>query len=372
MANPPQQTLQEFFDSPDAQAANYRLSASAAEPVSLDELLALEPDAGSQLTGLTLDYPKRYAPAALREMVAQKYQGIDAGGVLITSGVDEGLGLLFVSLVEAGDRVVVLTPCYPPHLQLPQWRGAQAVPWPAREENGWIPDLDELRDLTRERTKLVVATFPQNPTGFLPDETYLDQFTEILRGCGARLLSDEIYAGLPAGGAASPDLACRYEGAVSLHGLSKTCGLPGLRVGWLATRDHATLAKVKQAKNLFNCYLPGPVELLAGIAFRHEPALLERNSAILESGLAASKAFFERHGNLFAWTPPQAGVLSFPRWLGPGGTKALSDRLLEEASLELAPSLCFDAGDHHFRIGLCRRTVPEALTRFDDFLATAL
>ena len=72
MAASPHQTLQEFFDSPDAKAANYRLSASAAEPVSLDELLAFEPDADSRLTGLTLDYPKRYAPAALREAVAEK------------------------------------------------------------------------------------------------------------------------------------------------------------------------------------------------------------------------------------------------------------------------------------------------------------
>ena len=372
MADPQRQTLQEFFDSPAALRAGYKLSASAAEPVGLEELLALEPGAAETLTRLGLDYPVRYAPLALRETVAAKYDGIGPDGVLITSGLDEALGLLFVSLVEAGDRVVVLTPCYPPQMELPQWRGAEVVAWPAREEHDWVPDLDALRELVRVPTKLVVVTLPQNPTGFMPDGAYLDEFTAILRDSGTLLLADEIYAGLPVGGAPPVNLACRYERAVSLHGLSKTCGLPGLRVGWLATRDQAALAAVKRAKNLFNCYLPGPIEFLTALALRHEQTLLERNSAILATSLAAATAFFKRHDNLFAWTPPETGVLAFPRWLGPSGTKALSDRLVTEASLALAPSLCFDAGDDHFRLGLCRRTIPEALDRFEAFLTTAL
>ncbi len=370
-AAPPRQTLGEFFDSPRAVAARYNLSATAAEPVSQAELLALEPGAGEALMQLSLDYPDRYAPVALRRQVAAKYHGIDADGVLITSGVDEALGLIMVSLVEAGDRVVVLTPCYLPHLELPRWRGATIVPWQAREENYWAPDLDELRELTRAPTKLVITTFPQNPTGFMPDGAYLDEFVEILRRSGAWLLSDEIYAGLPVGGPAAPNLACRYERGITLHGLSKTAGLPGLRVGWLATRDQTALAALKTMKNLFNCYLPRPVEHIAAVALDHELALLERNSAILASSLAAAHEFFQRHDNLFAWRPPQAGVTTFPRWLGPGGTKALSDRLLDDASLVLAPSLCFDAGDNHVRLGLCRRAFPEALARLDEVLTTA-
>ena len=372
MADRSRQTLQEFFDSPGARAARFKLSASAAEPVSQQELLALEPGAAEQFSRIGLDYPHRNAPPDLRETIAGKYDGIDTDGLLVTSGVDEALGLVVLTLIEPGDRAVVLTPCYPPHLQLPQWRGAQTVPWPARAENDWIPDLDELRRLTGEPTKLVIAAFPQNPTGFMPEASYLEEFIEIIRRSGAHLLSDEIYAGLPVGRAAPPNLAARYERGVTLQGLSKTCGLPGLRVGWLATRDAATMKAVRQAKNLLNNYLPTPVEFLAGIGLRHEQALKERNSAILADGLTAAHGFFKRHDNLFAWTAPEYGVLSFPRWLGSGGTKALSDRLLAEASLVLAPSLCFDAGDDHFRLGLCRRNIPEALARFDEFLATSL
>ena len=366
------QTLQEFFDSPLAHNARHELSPSAAEPVNTQELLALEPGAADEFARVGLDYPQRYAPIELREKVAGKFDGIDSGNVVITSGVDEALALLFTSVVEAGDRIVVLSPCYPPHLALPLWRGAEVVDWPAREENNWAPDLDELRDLVRKPTKMVVVTFPQNPTGFMPDDDYLDAFMNIVQSCGALLISDEIYTGLPLDGDPAPKLACRYDKAISLNGLSKSTGLPGLRVGWMATRDQDVLNRINQAKMLFNCYLPGPIEFLTAVALRHEQTLLERNNEILVAGLAAAKEFFDRHDNLFAWTPPAAGVVSFPRWLGPGGTKALSDRLLNEVSLAMAPSLCFDAGDQNFRLGLCRRNIPEALAHLDAFLSEKL
>ncbi|MFP6745908.1 MAG: aminotransferase class I/II-fold pyridoxal phosphate-dependent enzyme, partial [Alphaproteobacteria bacterium] len=170
--------------------------------------------------------------------------------------------------------------------------------WPAREERGWVPDLDELRDLTREPTKLVIATFPQNPTGFMPDDAYLHELVEILRHNWTHLLSDEINAGLPSPGAEAPNLACYYERAITLHGLSKTVGLPGLRVGWLATRAAATLAAARTMKNLFNCYLSIPVEHMAAVAMRHETTLLARNNAILATSLEACDGFFKRHDNL--------------------------------------------------------------------------
>ena len=124
-------------------------------------------------------------------------------------------------------------------------------------------------------------------------------------------------------------------------------------------------------KNLFNCYLPRPIEHLAAVALGHEQAPLDRNSAILASSLAAAHEFFQRHDNLCAWRSPGAGITTFSRWLGPGGTKALSDRLLDDASLVLAPSPCFDADDNHVRLGLCRRAFPEALARLDEVLAAA-
>ncbi|WP_193171228.1 pyridoxal phosphate-dependent aminotransferase [Nisaea nitritireducens] len=366
-----QRGLQEFFDDPATIATRHKMSASASEPVGQAELLALEPGAAERFVTLGLDYPERFGPSELRTAIAAKYSSVPFDGVLITSGLDEGLALLFTALIEPRDRVIVLTPCYPPHLLLPEWRGAEIVPWPARPENDWVPDLDELAGLLSKPTKAVITTFPQNPTGFMPDEAYLSAFLALLERSGTVLLSDEIYAGLP-DGTAAPNLADRYLKAVSLHGLSKTCGLPGLRLGWLASRDEKMMGAVKQVKDLFNCYVPAPVAFLAGVAFRNETKLIRRNSDILEASIMAVEEFIARHGNLFSWVPPGAGTVAFPRWHGPGGTQALSDQLVREASIALAPSLCFDAGDDHVRFGMCRRSFPDSLAALEKFLSSAL
>jgi aspartate/methionine/tyrosine aminotransferase len=364
----PHQSLQEFFDSPPTMAAKFKLSASAAEPLTQGELCAFEPGAAEVLAGVTLTYPTRHGTGDLRETIAKRYPGASAEGVLLSSGVDEALGMLFLSLVNPGDRVVVLTPCYPPHLALPAWRGAEVVPWAGRPERDLVPDLDELRDLLTTETRMVVTTFPQNPTGFMPDAAYLTEFLEILSSRGVLLLSDEIYAGLPAG-ASVPNLACRYDKAISLHGLSKTLGLPGLRVGWAVARDPELLRPVEAVRTLFNAYLPASIEAMTRIAFKHEDKILARNTAIVDTSKQAAAEFFARHGNLFDYKTPKAGVLTFPRWLGEGGTRAMSDRMLEEASLSFAPSSCFDAGDDHFRLGLARRSVPKALNQLDEYLS---
>ena len=367
------QTLQEFFDSPLAKRARYNLSASAAEPMTQAELFGFEPGSLEALQSISLDYPHRHGSVELIAQVASRYRGIDETGIVLTSGLDDGLGMLFLSLVAPGDRVVVLTPCYPPHLQLPRWRGAQTVPWTARPENGWIPDLDELRTLTAQPTRLVIATFPQNPAGFMPDRAYTDALIDMLAERGITLVSDEIYAGLPSGTAGEAiNLAADNDCVISMHGLSKTCGLPALRVGWIASRDVRSLDAIRKVRNLFNCYLPEPIDFMARLALRHESAIVARSSAIANQNTRHAKRFFARHGNLFDWRAPSTGVLSFPRWLGPGGTKFLSDRLLREAAITFAPSLCFEAGDQHLRLSVARRSLEPGLEALEEFLSDAV
>ena len=362
--------LQAFFEQPLAEKAQFNLSQSAAEPLEYAALLTLEPDVQAQVFSGAADYPQRHGSEALRAAIAQRYHAMKTANITVTSGLDDGLALLFLSLVSPGDRVIVLTPSYPPHVLLPHIRGAQIVPWPARAENDWVPDLDELESLLAQQTRLVLVTFPQNPTGFMPDKHYVGQMVALLERAGTTLLCDEIYAGMThdkkLGG---EQLADHYEHAISMHGLSKTLGLPGLRVGWLASRDDRLMAKIRARRELFNCYVPTPVDRLAALALRHEDRLLQRTSKLCVDNLAIARDFFARNDNLFRWRPPMAGVLSFLKWLGPGGTSALSQQLLRDASLALAPSACFDAGDEHVRLSVSRRSFADAIGRMEDFLS---
>lgn len=367
------QRLQEFQDSPLALQAEFNLSASACEPVTYDELLALEEGVQENLFQQSLGYPARHGSEALRHAISNRYQGVTGEDVLVGSGVDDSLYMLFSALVELGDRVVVLTPAYPPQLALPRRMGAEIIPWQARSENDWLPDLDELRKLIEPTTKLVVTTFPQNPTGFMPDRAFIQELVEIVAAKDIILVSDEIYSCLPHDGLNEPyRLVEHYERAISIHGLSKTFGLPGLRVGWMTSRDTPLMDRIRDDARLFNCYVPAPVDYLARHALRHEKTLLARNARIVQHNLVAAKAFFARNSSLFHWKPPMAGVLSFPRWLGVGGTRAMSQQLLEQASLTLIPSYCLEAGDEHVRLSVSGRNFDKGLARLEEYLQTNL
>lgn len=361
--------LKEFFYAPGAGSAEFNLSQSFAEPITVKELLALEPGTREGFEQIRLGYTGLDGSAALRAAIAERYDGLKAGNVIATSGIDATLGVFALAHVEPGDRVICQVPCYQSYMTVPAWRGAEIVEWRGREEDGWAPDLSELDRLLGTPAKWVIVNFPSNPTGFMPEETYIDELLAILRRHGATLLSDEIYAGLSLEGNEFAPLAERYEKAVSMHSVSKIFGAPGLRVGWLACADDAVLDPVRALRFHLNSFLPAPSEFFATLALRNADKVVNRNAKILRENAHIAGQFFARHDNLFAWTRPRAGVNAFPEWLGPGGSADMSKTLLEKGRILLAPSTVFDAGDRHFRLGLGCRDFADGMHRFDETLS---
>ena len=363
--------LKDFFYAPEAGGADHNLSRSFAEPLQIGELLAFEPDAQDRLNAMALGYTGLDGSSGLREAICKRYPGLGADQVVATSGLDEAISLLTLSLLTPGERIIVQTPAYQTYLTVPAWRGADVVEWRARPERDWLPDLDELAALLDEPARWVMINFPNNPTGIMPDEAWFERLVEIVSRTGTLLVSDEIYAGLPAREPGFVPLCCRYDKALSLHSVSKTLGVPGLRIGWIACRDDEVRAKIKDLRFHFNSFIPAPSEYLGTLALNHEAEILARNSAILAQNVATAGDFFARHDNLFGWTPPQAGVNAWPEWRGPGTSADLSDGMLRDAGLLIAHSALFEAGDRHMRLGLGCRGLEAALDRFDGFLERA-
>lgn len=360
--------LKDFFYTPQAAQAGYNLSRSFAEPLAIGELLALEPDAQEKLNAIALGYPGVDGSAALRTTIASRYPGFSPEEVIATSGLDDALAILALSHIEPGDRVIVQTPSYQTYLTVPQWRGAEVIQWTAREENAWLPDLDELEDLLRKPARWVMINFPNNPTGVMPDKAYFERLLDLVRVRETLLISDEIYAGLPSTAKPFEPLCCRYDRAVSLHSVSKTLGVPGLRIGWIVCRDEETRRRIKDLRFHFNSFIGAPSEYLGALALRHEEKIHARNTEVLADNIETANSFMARHDNLFGWTAPDAGVNAWPQWRGPGNTGQLSDAMLREAELLIAHSALFLGGDRNVRLGLGCLQFDSALDRFDDFL----
>jgi aspartate/methionine/tyrosine aminotransferase len=191
---------------------------------------------------------------------------------------------------------------------------------------------------------------------------------EIAHSHGILLFSDEVYRESEYLAEQRLPAACDLsENAVSLGVMSKTYGLAGLRIGWVAThntRVYETMASLKDYTTICNS---APSEFLAELALRHRERLIERNVGIIVSNLALLDRFFERHRDTFSWQRPKAGPIAYPRFLE-GDIQAFCDRLVKEDGVLLLPGTVFDDRENHFRIGFGRKDTSEGLEQLEGHL----
>jgi len=364
--------LKRFFNQPLATTARANLSPSFAEPLGTEELLALEPGAAERLVRLQLGYTAAFGGAELRAAIAALYTTAGPDEIVAACGGDDALPSFFMALLQPGDHLIVQSPVYQPLTAVAAWCGAEVTLWAADEAAGWAPSLAALARLIRPTTRMIVTNFPHSPTGFMPDRAYLDGLIALADEAGAILVGDEIYRGLPlAGRAEAPSLLDLSARAVVLNSVSKAYGLPGLRVGWLATRDAAIRDAVRAFRMHQNTFIGAPTEFLAALAVRQTAPILARNLALAQRNLALLDEALARHAERFAWVRPTSGVIGFPRWLGEETTTALSARLLREHGLLVAPSSYFAGGEHHLRLGFGTASFPQGLALLEAALGAS-
>jgi len=211
----------------------------------------------------------------------------------------------------------------------------------------------------------VVVNFPHNPTGALPTQRDLDAVVDIANAAGATLFSDEMYRGLELDENPTLASACELDPvAITLSGLSKSYGLPGLRIGWLVTRDRERLTAIAGLRDYTTICNSAPSEVLALMALRASDRIVGANNRRVQTNVELLADFFASHEQVFSWIRPKAGTTCFPRLLGERTAVALCDRARERMGILLVPSTLFEFGDAHVRIGLGRDDLPEVLERF--------
>jgi len=349
-------------------AVEFMLSGSDCESLAVAELLELEPGARDRLERLRLGYTETPGAPALRAEIAGLYETIRPDEVLVMSGAEEAIYLFMQATLAAGDRVVVHTPCYQSLTELPRAIGCEVVPWRGDSARGFALDPADLERRLEPGTRVVVLNTPHNPTGHMMSREAQAAVVVLARSRGVTLFSDEVYRELEHDPAARLPAACDLEpSAVSLGVMSKAYGLPGLRIGWIATHDRALLRRVAELKDYTTICAAAPSELMAEIALRQRASIVRRNLGIIRDNLARLDDFFARRRDRFEWSAPDAGPVGFPRLLGED-VEAFCERLAREASVLLLPGTVFDDAENRFRIGFGRRNLPQALARLDEFL----
>jgi aspartate/methionine/tyrosine aminotransferase len=356
--------------------APYLLCASDCESLTVRELLDLAGMPLDSLGQLRLGYTESQGAPDLRRLIADRYEHVGDDGVIGLSAPEEGIFLAMHALLEPDDEVIVVSPCYDSLANVAAYLGCRVVRWalaeapePPKGPGGWQLDLAALESLLTPRTKLVVANFPHNPTGYLPTHEEWHSLVETVAETGAWLFSDEMYRGLEFDASARLPSGCDLYGrAITLCGLSKTYGLPGLRVGWLALQDVPLRDRILSWKDYTTICASAPSEVLAQIALTVGETLAARNVQIIRDNLALAEPFFARWHSVFRWNRLQAGSVALVG-LRSGSAREFCRRLREEQGVLLLPSSGLGFGDRHVRFGLGRLAFPEALEQLDRYLS---
>jgi aspartate/methionine/tyrosine aminotransferase len=350
-------------------ATRYMLSSSDCQSRTIGELLELEPDAHQRLLRQWCGYTESLGAPELREAIADLYDTTGPDDVVVASCAEEGILLVHHALLKPGDHAIVETPCYESALALARSTGADVSAWQRRFDDGWRHDLDALEGLMTPRTRLLYINQPHNPTGTLMSRATFERVVELVSERGVVLFCDEVYRELEHDPAARLPAACDvYQRAVAVGSISKTYGLPGLRIGWLACRDPEIREALVTLKDYTTICASAPSELLVALALRHRQTLVQRNLEIVGRNLPLLDEFFARHASVFRWIRPAAGPIGFPLLRGISDVDGMCEELAK-AGVLLLPGSVYDE-PRHVRVGFGRADMPEALELLEELLKT--
>ena len=351
----------------------YMISGSDAETLNIQELLNIdgrgEENLG-RLLKLKLSYTEAKGNYDLRRKISNLYNKVSEDGIIIFSGAEEGIFCYMSGFLKEEDELIVQYPCYQSLHEVARANGVKIVYWEMREEEGWRPNFHDLEGLITPKTKAILVNTPQNPTGINLSREEQSKLIDICRMNDLYLFSDEVYRlGEYNVEHRLPPAADLYPKAVSLGVLSKSLGLPGLRIGWIATQNSEIMESLEVFKDYTTICGSAPSEFLAKLAMDNWEKLIERNNSIIQENLSYLEGFMERHSHLFEWVHPEAGCIAFIRpTFGTISVERFCMDLIKKKGVVLLPSTTYLYTDTHFRIGFGKRDFKEGLDQLEQYI----
>ncbi|MBX8824524.1 pyridoxal phosphate-dependent aminotransferase [Ochrobactrum sp. SFR4] len=355
--------------------ARYHMTASDAETMRMSDLLVLADDTDREAwEKLTLGYTETWGKPVLRETIASTYQGLTSDDILCFAGAEEGLYCAMLALLGSDDHAIITVPNYQSMETLPVSLCKQVSGVPLRAENNWGLDIEDVKKALRPNTRLIAVNFPNNPTGTIADQKTFTALVELCKERDIHLFSDEVYRGLERDPAKQlPQAAELFDKGISLNVMSKAYGLPGLRIGWIACRDHDLLARMEKMKHYLSISNSAPSEILAVIALKARDQIISRNRTLCSENLQLLGTFFNEYPHLYQWQAPDGGCVGFARYLGKDSTDEHCRHLVEEAGVLLLSSSLFASGllpvaTDRFRVGFGRKNISAGLDAWRTYL----
>ena len=344
------------------QTVDVNLADSSVRGAHLGELLTR--DDWERFLGLELGYPEVNGTELLRHLVTRLYPSAATANVLATVGGAEANQIVCQTVLEPGDRVIVMEPGYRQVHGLATGLGCEVVPFPLDPDHGWRPDLDRLEHEAKAGVKLIYVVNPNNPTGTVLTQHETAVVVEIAARAGAWLLADEVYRGAElTTDQETPSFWNQYERVVAVNSLSKAYGLPGLRIGW-AVAPASLVGPLWRRHEYAVIAAAGPSMRLAELALDDatRARLLARQRKLSRGGWEIMSAWLDLNRDLVSCVTPVATSMAFVRYHLDEESVMVANAIREHASVLVAPGAYLGA-EHHLRIthGVGRERVERGL-----------
>ncbi|MEM6391584.1 MAG: aminotransferase class I/II-fold pyridoxal phosphate-dependent enzyme [Planctomycetota bacterium] len=355
-------------------AVAYNLSESGVHPMRVDELYADAPEKLEALNRLLLGYAPGLGLPELREGIASTYEGATAENVIACVGAIEANFAAMTTVTRPGDEVVLMRPNYQQLYGVATNHGLQTKEFALLPEQGFAPDLDQLRDAVTPQTKLIAVCHPNNPCGRALTGAEMDAVIEIADRVGAWILADEVYRGSERQGEAfTPSFFGRYDKVMAVGSTSKAYGLPGLRLGWVTT-DPETVDQVWARREYLSLCTALVANHMAAHALNRptRDRVVARTRKLIRDGYNLLADWIDQQNGAVELTAHDASAITLLKVNLPDfDSRQYVDELREQHSVLLAP------GDHlgvpgHVRIsfGLDLDYLNAGLDRITAYHAT--
>lgn len=343
------------------------IGSSGVESFSLGQIRKLLGITESELDNIVFDDSETLGGFGLRKAIAERYGNGDPERVIATHGSSEAIFLIMTALLNPGDEVLVLDPSYQQLFSIAKAVGCRLKFWPLRFENGFTPDVEEAKRLITDRTRMVVVNFPHNPTGASLTREQQEELVKATAAVGAYLVWDAAFAEITYDSAPLPD-PVQYERCISMGTLSKSFGLPGLRVGWCLASANV-LQRFAKLRDYTILHLSPLIELIAQRTIEQAPVVVGERLRQAYANLDILKMWCDEHREFVEWIPPRGGVCCFPRLRRISDVETFCHRLARSYGVLLVPGNCFNK-PFHVRLGFGGATpkVMEGLSRFSNLL----
>ena len=277
---------------------------------------------------------------------------------------------ILMTLINPSDNMISVMPTYQQHYSIPESIGAEVRILNLNLENHFLPDIDKLKELVDENTRVITMNSPNNPSGSLIPKDVMEQVIEVAKSVDAYVLCDEVYRGISEDGSYMYSVADLYEKGISVGSMSKSWSMAGVRLGWIVTRDMDLIHRCHERRDYDTISCAVIDDKLAALALANKDKIIERNREILNTNRKILDDWVNATPEVY-YQKPVAGTTALVYYKKNMPSRELCDRLIKETGVLFTPGECFEM-EGAVRIGYAfdSKVLQKGLDLFADFLKT--